>query len=71
MYQAWQLAAIDDAGYNGIRDSHIEKLARAIEESGVCHVGNEEFEYFCRKCGMDSGCFTQEDVDRLERRLNG
>lgn len=24
MFEPWQLAAMDDAGYNGIRDEHIE-----------------------------------------------
>ena len=71
MFQGWQLAAIDDAGYNGIRDEHIEKVARVIEDSGMSHVGNEEFAWACRKCGIDPDTFTQADVDRLGDRLNG
>ena len=69
MFQGWQLAAIDDAGYNGIRDCHIEKLARAIEIAGVTHIGNAEFHHFCRKCGIDPDCFAQEDLERLRERL--
>lgn len=70
MYQAWELAAIDDAGYNGIREEHIERLAGALVQSGLSHIGNEEFRYYCHKCGMNPDNFTQLDIDRLQRRLD-
>ena len=48
-------AVIDDAGYNGIRDEHIDRST---------------FEYNCHKCGIDPNNFTQADLDRLQEKLN-
>ena len=30
MFEPWQLAAMDDAGYNGIRDEHIDCLQEKL-----------------------------------------
>ena len=30
MFEPWQLAMIDDAGYNGIRDEHIDCVAQSL-----------------------------------------
>ena len=30
MFEPWMLAAIDDAGYNGIRDEHLDRVANEI-----------------------------------------
>lgn len=29
MFEPWQLGAIDNAGYNGTREEHIQKVANA------------------------------------------
>ena len=29
-YEPWMLAAIDEAGYNGICDEHIERVAKKL-----------------------------------------
>ena len=70
MYSAIHLAMIDEAGHNGIRQEHIDRLVSAIVQSGVTHIGNQEFAYFCRKCGIDPNCFTQSDIDWLGHCLN-
>lgn len=31
-FEAWQLGLIDAAGYNGIRQEHIEAVAQEIEK---------------------------------------
>ena len=31
MFEPWQLGMIDEAGYNGINDGHIEKVAHVTE----------------------------------------
>ena len=69
MFDGWQLGLIDDAGYNGIRDDHIERVAREIENMGVSYVDNAVFNRACMNCCIDSENFTQADIDRLERRL--
>lgn len=71
MFDGWQLALIDEAGYNGISDDHIERVAREIREMGVSYVDNAVFDRACRNCCIDSDNFTQADIGRLERELNG
>ena len=55
MFEPWQLAAMDDAGYNGIRDEHIDRST---------------FDYHCHKCGVDPDNFTQADLERLQEKFN-
>ena len=35
MFEPWQLAAMDDAGYNGIRDEHIDRVAESLLKCGI------------------------------------
>ncbi len=70
MFEPWQLAMIDEAGYNGIRDEHIERVARSLLSTGLADIDRSTFEYHCRKCGINPANFTQADLDRLQRRLN-
>jgi hypothetical protein len=70
MFEAWQLAAIDAAGYNGITDDHIEDVASSLRSSGITEVNWETFEKHCRLCGIDPHNFTQGDIELLERELN-
>lgn len=70
MFEPWQLAAMDEAGYNGIREEHIERLADSLRSTGLSDIDNETFERHCRKCGIEPDNFTQDDLDRLEDELN-
>ena len=70
MFKPWQLAAIDDAGYNGIRDEHIEKVAESLLSTGLTEIDRVTFEKHCRKCCIDPHNFTQEDLERLQEKLN-
>ena len=38
MFEPWQLAAIDDAGYNGIRDEYIERVATSLLATGLIEI---------------------------------
>ncbi len=69
-FEGWQLGLIDEVGYNGIRDEHIERVANEIRNMGVTYVDNDVFYRACRNCCIDADNFTQEDVDRLEEVLN-
>lgn len=46
MFKPWQLAAMDDAGYNGIRDEHIERVAEALLSTGLTDIDRSTFEYW-------------------------
>ena len=53
MYRAWQLAMIDEAGHNGIRDEYIERTAESLFSSGLDIIDRSDFEYHCHKCNVD------------------
>ena len=69
-FQPWMLAAIDRAGYNGIREEHINAVAEEILRTGISSVSRQDFDAVCRRCGVNSENFSQEDLDRLQDRLN-
>ena len=70
MFEPWQLAAIDEAGYNGIREEHIQRVADSIKSAGVPNVDRASFERHCRKCFINPDNFTQRDLDYLQYILN-
>lgn len=70
MFEPWQLAAIDDAGYNGIRDELIDRVANSLLSSGLTEINRSTFDYHCHRCGIDSNNFTQADLERLQNKLN-
>lgn len=70
MFEPWQLATLDDAGYNGIRDEHIDRVAESLLATGLTKIDRSTFDYHCYKSGIDPHNFTQADLDRLQKRLN-
>ena len=69
-FEGWQLGLIDNAGYNGIRDEHIEIVAKAIIDSGVTEVDDSLFEKICLSCCIDANNFTAYDIEKLKQKLN-
>ena len=65
MFEAWQLAAIDAAGYNGIREEHIDRVSGSLFSSGITEINQNTFEYHCHKCGINPDNFTQADTLEL------
>lgn len=70
MFEPWQLGMIDEAGYNGIRDEHIEKVAASLLSTGLTEIDRYAFESHCLKCSINPKNFTQYDLDRLQEALN-
>lgn len=70
MFKPWHLAIIDHAGYNGIRDEHINCVAKSFFATSLTEIDRSTFDYHCKKCGIDPNNFTQEDLDLLQERLN-
>lgn len=68
-FEAWELAAIDRAGYNGITDEHIELVANQLRKTGAT-VSYTQFSNACMSCGINPDNFTQEDFDKLDKTLN-
>lgn len=70
MFEPWQLGMIDAAGYNGINDGHIEKVAESLLSTGKTEIDRSTFEHHCRMNGINPANFKQSDLDRLQKRLN-
>ena len=69
MFDAWILAAIDDAGYNGIRDEHLDRIADEIYKTGLSEIDRETFDCACRRAGVDSDLFDDNSLERLKEKL--
>ncbi len=70
MFEPWQLGMIDAAGYNGINDGHIEKVAESLLSTGETEIDRSTFEHHCRINGINPSNFNQSDLDRLQKKLN-
>ena len=69
-FEAWQLALIDSAGYNGIRDEHIEAVARELEKLPQTEINTGDFRSACIRAGIDPDNFGSDSIERLQERLN-
>ena len=38
MFEPWELGMIDEAGYNGIREEHLEKVAASLLSTGMTEI---------------------------------
>ena len=70
MFEPWQLAAMDDAGYNGIRYEHIERVSNSLLATDLTEIDRNTFDYHCHKCVIDPNNFTQLDFGRLQAKLD-
>ena len=69
MFDPWMLAAIDDAGYNGIRDEHLDRVADEIYKIVLSEIDRDTFEHACRRAGVNSDLFDEESIERLKNKL--
>lgn len=51
------------------RENRIRTLERAIIDSGLSQIGNEEFAALCSQNGIRMHDFEQSDIDEIQRRL--
>ena len=70
MWEAWQLAALEDLGIVETSTGLVNRVARRLAESPNDTIENEEFRRTCLSCGVDPDSFTQSDLDQLQRKLN-
>ena len=49
MNEIWALGLIDETGYNGIKDKHIDKMARVVLDYNIDITNREELIYCCKK----------------------
>lgn len=70
MYEPWELGVIDEAGYNGITDEHIERVAESLLHSGLTDIDYATFAHHCRLCNVDPDLFDETDLERPQEMLN-
>lgn len=70
MFKAWQLAAMEDAGYMDTSEGCINRVARYLANSPNDTINTEEFRRACYACNVDPDSFTQSDLDKLQEKLN-
>jgi len=70
LFDPWMLAMIDEAGYNGLTDAQIEKVADSLSATGLDEINQNTFEQHCYKCGINPNNFSQADLDNLQEKLN-
>jgi len=69
-FKAWQLAALEEYGYMDTDDGLINRVARRLAESPNDTIDTAEFRSACITSGVDPDSFTQNDLDKLQRKLN-
>lgn len=68
-FEVWQLAAIDEYGYNEGRSSLIRQVAEYLVNHYSGTVGYEEFSESCSACSVDPDSFSQSDITKLNHIL--
>lgn len=70
-FEPWMLAVMDDAGFNGITDEHIRRVAGELQKIDRAYIDLQTFDRACYAAGIDPENFTQENLNKLEDVLNG
>ena len=70
MFETWQLVAMEEAGYNGIKEEHIKRVAKSLHTTGLARIDWVTFASHCHRCGIDPNNFTSKDLERLQEKIN-
>ena len=70
MFEAWQLAMMEDYGLMDTNTGLINRVARRLAKSANDVIEAEEFRAACYQSGVDPDSFTQKDLEQLLRKLN-
>ena len=70
MFEARQLAAMEDYGLTDTNTGLINRVARTLAKSPNDTIDTAEFRSACYASGVDPDSFTQQDLAELQRKLN-
>ena len=70
MIEAWKLAMMEDYGLTDTDAGLVNRVAHRLAGSPSDVIDTEEFRRACLDCGIDPDSFTQDDLSRLQRKLN-
>lgn len=69
-FKPWHLVAMEEYGYMDTNDGLINRVARYLAKSPNDTIDTDEFRCACIACNVDPDSFTQNDLDKLQRKLN-
>ena len=69
-FKAWQLAAMEEHGYMDTNTGLITRLARYLSDSPNSVIETEEFRSACYACRIDPRSITQNDLEKIQSKLN-
>lgn len=69
-FKPWMLAAMEQAGYTDTNEGLISRVANSLANSPNDIIDTAEFRSTCISCGVDPDSFTQNDLNRLQEKLN-
>ncbi len=69
-FKPWHLAAMEERGYMDTNESLINRVAYYLAKSPNDTIDMLEFRSACIACNVDPDSFTQEDLEKLQRKLN-
>ena len=69
-FQPWMLAALEEAGYGDTNEALLNRVANYLSHSPKDVIDTAEFRSACISCGVDPVSFTQDDLEKLQRKLN-
>ena len=70
MFEAWQLAMMEDYGLTDTNTGLINRVARTLAKSPNDTIDTAEFRSACLESGVDPDSFTRSDLAQLQRKLN-
>lgn len=65
-----ELGVVNSIADDLARCDRVDRMERAIRESGIENIDNAIFERLCDENGLRMRDFEQSDIDELNRRLN-
>ena len=69
-YTPWHLAAMEEHGHTTTDDGLINRVAYYLAKNPNDTIDTAEFRRACYACNVDPDSFTQNDLDKLQRKLN-
>lgn len=69
-FQPWMLAAMEESGYTGTNEGLINRVANCLSDSPNDVIDTAEFRAACISCNVDPDSFTQDDLEKLQNKLN-
>ena len=70
MFEPCMLAAMEEAGIMDTKEGHINRVSNYLKNNATGDVSYSEFRSACIACNVNPASFDQQDLDRLQHKLN-